>query len=358
MYYVYWNLHKKMFSVKYKGIVLGHISSGLMHHVQLRVSAKGRRKALRERKKNVHAYVVAPEIYASTKRDYALFENLGFVTYNPYHYDAFVYRDTKEPVFSSRWVYLNTWIDADGNIVPTVAVGYYKNPNNLTEHNLITTHQNLIRKVKMTKTSTSKEVRRVKNIMTSLQTLNIKKAKKVKPKPPKRRLRWYDKGFHLVELSSQFVGYTPLKKGEKVQPNDVFVHMSNNAKHIGRKENGSVQAVKFNTYPCGLVASGHGVVSDRIRVFRNTNAVVAAVDCDEKAKMKDFALRFVNSVKDIAAVKTDLISHLPAGVAGNKSKHNLLCTHIGNVANAAGVTLDDKLCEYLFGVDSLSTAEI
>ena len=357
MYYVYWNLHKKMFSVKYKGIVLGHISSGLMHHVQLRVSAKGRRKALRERKKNVHAYVVAPEIYASTKRDYALFENLGFVTYNPYHYDAFVYRDTKEPVFSSRWVYLNTWIDADGNIVPTVAVGYYKNPNNLTEHNLITTHQNLIRKVKMTKTSTSKEVRRVKNIMTSLQTLNIKKAKKVKPKPPKRRLRWYDKGFHLVELSSQFKDFVPLKKGERVQPNDVFVHMTTNAKHIGRKENGSVETVKFNTYPCGLAAAGHGVVSDRIRVFRHIKSTAEPISNTEEANMKEFALQFINTVKDMSTSKTALRQNLPTGLGNDKAKWYTLYSHIGNIATAAGIALDSKLVEYLLDTSLFSSSE-
>lgn len=357
MYYVYWNLHKKMFSVKYKGIVLGHISSGLMHHVQLRVSAKGRRKALRTRKKNVHAYVVAPELYVSTKRDYALFENLGFVTYNPYHYDAFVYRDTKEPVFSASWVYLNTWINADGNIVPTVAVGYYKNPNNLTEHNLITTHQNFLRKMKTT--STDKEVRRVKNIMTSLQVLNVKKAKKnsKQRKTPKPRLRWQDKGFHLVELSSQFKGYVPLKKGERVQPNDIFVNLSTDSKHKGRAGNGSVQNVKFNIYPCGLVASGYGIVSDRIRVFRHIESTAEPISDTEEANMKEFALRFINTVKDMSALKTTLRQNLPTGLGSDKSKWYTLYSHIGNIATAAGITVDSKLVEYLLDTSLFSSSE-
>lgn len=57
---VYFNLHKKCFSIQDKntGLVVAHAPSVKMKNVEFKVSEKGRQRVLREKKKNVHAFVV------------------------------------------------------------------------------------------------------------------------------------------------------------------------------------------------------------------------------------------------------------------------------------------------------------
>lgn len=55
--HVYWNLHKKKFSVRHKGKVIDHVDRLFLCDVEFRVSQKGRQRVLREKVKNVHAYV-------------------------------------------------------------------------------------------------------------------------------------------------------------------------------------------------------------------------------------------------------------------------------------------------------------
>ena len=108
-YYIYWNLHKKCFSVKYKGKVIRHLNNFNVSGVQFKVSELGRQRVIKEKRKNVHAYIVADEIENVSRNDrlHTLFD--GFeVTYNPYKHTQFV--DTKWgiPVDKARWVLLNT----------------------------------------------------------------------------------------------------------------------------------------------------------------------------------------------------------------------------------------------------------
>ena len=61
--YVYFNLHKKCFSVKalsgdLKGLVIAHTNSINLDDVTFKVSEAGRQRVLIEKKKNVHAGVV------------------------------------------------------------------------------------------------------------------------------------------------------------------------------------------------------------------------------------------------------------------------------------------------------------
>lgn len=85
-YYIYWNFHKKMYSVRYKGRVIGHTKSLVAFDVKLQVSQKGREKVLREKRKNVHAYVVAKDILS----DMSVRGEPTEVSYNPYKNDSFV----------------------------------------------------------------------------------------------------------------------------------------------------------------------------------------------------------------------------------------------------------------------------
>ena len=61
--YVYFNLHKKCFSVKAlegncKGLVVAHTDTACLKDVTFKVSEAGRQRVLKEKRKNVHAGVV------------------------------------------------------------------------------------------------------------------------------------------------------------------------------------------------------------------------------------------------------------------------------------------------------------
>jgi hypothetical protein len=61
--FVYWNLHRKCFSVKSlegadKGRVIDHLASIMLYRATFKVSEAGRQRVLREKRKNVHAGVV------------------------------------------------------------------------------------------------------------------------------------------------------------------------------------------------------------------------------------------------------------------------------------------------------------
>jgi hypothetical protein len=62
-YFVYWNLKRDCYSVRFKGKVIGHYTSLVAANVRFKVSERGRQRVLAEQRKNVHAFVVADTIY-------------------------------------------------------------------------------------------------------------------------------------------------------------------------------------------------------------------------------------------------------------------------------------------------------
>jgi len=104
--FIYFNLHRKCFSVKAlegakKGRVVAHVSDAIVYNPTFKVSEAGRQRVLRERKKNVHAGVVGQwfEGEFNAKRCAELMEYTGrAVTYNPYRFDSFVYKNTETPI--------------------------------------------------------------------------------------------------------------------------------------------------------------------------------------------------------------------------------------------------------------------
>ena len=95
---VYFNLHKKLFSVVAmegddKGRVIAHVNQIELAQCVFRVQQAGRKRVLREGKKNVHAYIAGHtcNLKDSTKMD-------GEATYNPYKYSTFVDREDGSPV--------------------------------------------------------------------------------------------------------------------------------------------------------------------------------------------------------------------------------------------------------------------
>ena len=97
---VYWNLHKKMWSVQDRktGLVIAHTDHIALTDAKFVVRKAGQEKVRREGKKNVHAFAVGT-VYPADM--YALIGYSSFdvkkVTYNPYKNDTFIFAQTGEP---------------------------------------------------------------------------------------------------------------------------------------------------------------------------------------------------------------------------------------------------------------------
>lgn len=107
--FVYWNLHKGLWSVKAlegpdKGRVIKRAATVLLGGAEGRVSEAGRQRVLREKRKNVHAGIVGRLVHASDEP----LETAGSlrVSYNPYKGDHFYYSDTGEAYEGSAWALL------------------------------------------------------------------------------------------------------------------------------------------------------------------------------------------------------------------------------------------------------------
>lgn len=105
--YVYFNIRRKLFSVKaleghHKGTVFLHVEEVFLHGVQFKVSESGRQRVLKEKRKNVHAGVVGHVDCARviTDRDEQ-------ITYNPYRFSSFVKLPDETPVTAANHVRLS-----------------------------------------------------------------------------------------------------------------------------------------------------------------------------------------------------------------------------------------------------------
>jgi hypothetical protein len=103
---VYYNLHKHTFSVTYKSKVILHADYVKLGDVEFRVRKGGKEKVRVEKSKNVHAFVIGNLLdYCQYPCDNIPSEpNDNIVTYNPYKYDSFVYKNTEEPVYNAKEV--------------------------------------------------------------------------------------------------------------------------------------------------------------------------------------------------------------------------------------------------------------
>lgn len=103
---VYYNLHKHTFSVQKNGLVILHADFIKLKNVEFKVREGGKEKVRQEKSKNVHAFVIGNLIdFCKYPCDDIPEEPTGdIVTYNPYKYDTFVYKETEEPVLSATEV--------------------------------------------------------------------------------------------------------------------------------------------------------------------------------------------------------------------------------------------------------------
>lgn len=91
-FYIYRNLTRGGFSVRYKGKVIDHADCIMAHGVTYVVNQKGRERVLREKKKYVHAFV-ACESYKVLDNSWLQCCNDTLnneVCYNPFKHDSFM----------------------------------------------------------------------------------------------------------------------------------------------------------------------------------------------------------------------------------------------------------------------------
>jgi hypothetical protein len=103
---VYFNLHKKTFSIKAleganKGRVIDYSDDVTIENAMFKVSQAGRNRVLQEKRNNVHAYVIGE--LKSTEVAGIVGEK---VTYNPYLYSTFVTAMHKTPMLNAKEVFL------------------------------------------------------------------------------------------------------------------------------------------------------------------------------------------------------------------------------------------------------------
>ena len=98
---VYFNLHKKCLSVQQGGIVKFHAEYICMRDVKCKVSEAGRQRVLKEKRKNVHAYLIGYITCPTVIDDMAKFS--GKLKYNPYKYSSFV-DEYENPVYDIDFV--------------------------------------------------------------------------------------------------------------------------------------------------------------------------------------------------------------------------------------------------------------
>jgi len=116
---VYFNLHKQLFSVRSCkiGRVIAHTTHVHLDSPVFIVRQSGRKRVLREGKKNVHAFVRGETAYFTDfDPDYL---DYTLVAYNPYKFDTFVDVIDTRPVRTAKRAVLQ--------LQPSIVVGDRKN---------------------------------------------------------------------------------------------------------------------------------------------------------------------------------------------------------------------------------------
>ena len=111
---IYYNLHKHVLSVREKGLVIKHTPAAEVFNAKFVVQPGGRKRVLRDKRKNVHAFVrgtagrLSKTILSEMLgRKYKVPANWVRVTYNPYKYNSFVEAESGEPIHESPHVIIS-----------------------------------------------------------------------------------------------------------------------------------------------------------------------------------------------------------------------------------------------------------
>lgn len=105
----YYNSHKELVSVRKRGKVISHADGVLLKNPEFIVQEGGRQRVLREKKKNVHAYVRG-ELIAEIPEDtlkglIEMADDAGYkaVRYCPYDRKTFYEKDSDSAVYSGSY---------------------------------------------------------------------------------------------------------------------------------------------------------------------------------------------------------------------------------------------------------------
>ena len=100
---VYFNLHKKCWSIRQAGKPVVHSDFVEIKEPQFVVQQGGNARVRKEKRKNVHAFVRG----YLTDRVGIFPKNQKLVTYNPYKHTSFVERGTDKPICSAQYAVLD-----------------------------------------------------------------------------------------------------------------------------------------------------------------------------------------------------------------------------------------------------------
>jgi hypothetical protein len=116
---IYRNLHKNCWSVRQRGKVKFHTDYICVKDAELKVSQKGRERVLREKRKNVHAFIKGYICTAGSINAAVDDAEWTDINYNPYKYDSFV--DAEEnPVQTARYVDMMIDPYIDNNVMAII----------------------------------------------------------------------------------------------------------------------------------------------------------------------------------------------------------------------------------------------
>lgn len=102
--HVYRNRHTGGYSVRQHGRVIAHVDVLTLVDVEFRVQPAGRLRAIKEKRRNVHAYVVGTVTEPLGARPCG---DCVKVTYSPFHHETFVHADRDaRPVTTAAIVHL------------------------------------------------------------------------------------------------------------------------------------------------------------------------------------------------------------------------------------------------------------
>jgi len=104
---IYRNLRDKCFSVLFRGKVIEHCDAFMLHNCEFKVSQSGRQRVLKEKRKNVHAFVVGNRVPLnkhSSRLRVPLTSKVKRAMYNPYKFNSFVDFYTLQPIYRAQFV--------------------------------------------------------------------------------------------------------------------------------------------------------------------------------------------------------------------------------------------------------------
>ena len=102
---VYWNLHRKMWSIQQDGLVVDRMKCVVLEDAKFVVRKGGQKRVREENKKNVHAFAVGHMSEYSVSTSESLkkaFGNWSRVKYNPYTDDYFMYQGMSDNQYKPK----------------------------------------------------------------------------------------------------------------------------------------------------------------------------------------------------------------------------------------------------------------